>query len=191
MDARHERARRIQRRLESFYELEAGPDVTEYVRDAEAGERETLFVRENEGALELALLLPVNDASARLDHHAQLVEGVSHFVYVAERARVELPATELELELQAEVDKFVVLAFEGTRLDAARARQASRALYGNVRHLHAEETERGHRYRLAATLAARVAGRLRTRSPGAQALAFLRRFYRVGQAEKIRLATAW
>ncbi|MCH7929016.1 MAG: ATP-binding protein [Proteobacteria bacterium] len=35
------------------------------------------------------------------------VEGVSHFVLVAERARRELPVTQLELELQAEIDKFL------------------------------------------------------------------------------------
>ena len=52
----------------------------------------------------------------------QLIEGVSHFVYVADRARRKLPATQLELELQAEIDKYVLLVLQRERFDTLVAR---------------------------------------------------------------------
>jgi hypothetical protein len=188
--ARRQRARAIQQRLEAFYELEAGPDVTEFVRDANAGERETLIVREETDAVELALVLPEWAEGATLDDQAQIVEGVSHFVFVAERARVELPATALELELQAEIDKFVFFAFDGGTFLTKHGRTAAERLFGNVRHLHPEESEHGVRYRLAARLAERLIGRLVARARASDVRRLLQRFYRAGQADKIRFATA-
>jgi hypothetical protein len=185
-----ERAREVQLRLESFYALEAGPDVAEFVRVAGAGERETLLVRQDGDDVEVGLVLPAPRNDTSLDEGAQLIEGVSHFVYVAERARTELGVTELELELQAEVDKFVVLAFEGGVLAFSRAHGVRRALFEGAEHLHAEGTERGQRYRLASRLADRVAARLVERSRGVEAQRFLRQFYRAGQTDKLRLAAA-
>jgi hypothetical protein len=189
--------REVQAALEALYALERAPDVVDFVRDGRAGTRETLVVRQSEGELEIALVLPpFGDAHELAAHHEpsdawqQLVEGVSHFVYVAERARTELPATKLELELQAEVDKFVLLAFASEPLELERRLALHGHLYERVRFLHAEETEDGARYRLANRLAARFVARLATRQDSKDTLAELRRFYRAGQAEKIRLARA-
>jgi hypothetical protein len=185
-------ARSVQRSLERFYWLEQGPDVTEFVRTAEGPLRESLLVRAADDAVELALYLPGDDTDqdGLHDAHVQLIEGVSHFVYVAERARVDLPTTALELELQAEVDKFVVLAFDEGELDHSRAWAVHRTLYENVAFLHSEDSEPGQRYRLANELAARMANRLAASSPRSGQRAFLQRFYRSGQADKIRLARA-
>lgn len=180
-------ARAVQRRIEAFYGLERGPDVGDFVRAGADGERETLFVRETDDALELELVLPRKTGAASLDHDAQVIEGVSHFVFVAERARVELPTTELELELQAEIDKFVVLAAD-SEFTLARAPELHAVLYDDVYHLHSHASDRGHRYRLATALARRVTARVTSSSPR-EARRFLQRFYRSGQAEKIRLAT--
>jgi hypothetical protein len=185
-----ERARRVQRTLERFYELERGPDVADFVRPASGpSSRETLLVRHTEDGIELALILPMRgDDTHASDTHLQVIEGVSHFVYVAERARVDLPATALELELQAEVDKFVLLAFEGETLVPGRALAVRHRLFEEVEYLDAADSEPGHRYRLANSLAARIATRVAGRR--ARALRFLRQFYRSGQTEKIRLAHA-
>jgi hypothetical protein len=185
-----ERARRVQRTLEHFYELERGPDVADFVRTAdEPSSRETLLVRHTGEGVELALILPgAADAAQGIDAHLQVIEGVSHFVYVAERARVDLPATALELELQAEVDKFVLLAFDGDTLVASRARAVRDRLFEDVAYLDEADSERGRRYRMANALAARVATRIAEGRSAARR--FLRRFYRSGQTEKIRLAHA-
>ncbi len=189
--------RRLQRRLERFYHLEETPDVRGFVRESEdVHEREALLLRESEGSLEMALVVP---AGAANDHDGwlQMAEGVSHFVYVANRARQELPSTQLELELQAEVDKFVLLVLEQVPYDRNEAGLGRLVEFGlvhsrlfeRVSYLHDAGTELGDRYRTANDLAARFVRRLMTHRDDATHAA-LRRFYRAGQAEKIRLAAA-
>ena len=180
---------RLQRRLERFYHLEETPDVRGFVRESlEEGEREALLLRESEGELEVALIVPGTAANEN-DDWLQLAEGVSHFVYVTNRARQELPSTQLELELQAEVDKFVLLVLEQLPFDRGDAIEVHSRLYERVRFLHAAGTELGDRYRTANHLAARFVRRLLGCGPAVTHTA-LRRFYRAGQAEKIRLVAA-
>lgn len=180
---------RLQRRLERFYHLEETPDVRGFVRESAGdAEREALLLRESEGELEMALVVPSTVANEN-DDWLQLAEGVSHFVYVANRARQELPSTQLELELQAEVDKFVLLVLEHLPFDHADAFEVHSRLYERVRFLHAAGTELGDRYRTANDLAARFVRRLMSCGPAATHTT-LRRFYRAGQAEKIRLVAA-
>ncbi len=136
----------------------------------------------------MALVVPTHAANES-DDWLQLAEGVSHFVYVANRARQELPATQLELELQAEVDKFVLLVLEHTPYDRSEAFEVHSRLYERVRFLHAPGTELGDRYRTANDLAARYVRRLLRHGQHTTHSA-LRRFYRAGQAEKIRLVAA-
>lgn len=187
--------RSLQRRLENFYGLEQAPDIGDFIRQAPRGARETVLIRERDGDVELAVMMPdeawqamAHPTTAFLDAVLQAIEGVSHFLYLAERARTELPTTQLELELQAEVDKFVVLALDGDALDAAHARSLHNALYTRTHYLHDEATEAGTRYRLANNLAARLSARLVERNDFDVARHLLRRFYRSGQSEKIRLA---
>jgi hypothetical protein len=188
--------REVQSALEALYALERAPDVVDFVRDGGADTRETLVVRQNHGEIEVALVLPpFGDGHGHAPHAPsdawlQLVEGVSHFVYVAERARTELPATRLELELQAEVDKFVLLAFANQPLAPELSRQLHDRLYERVHYLHAEGSEDGARYRLANNLAARFVLRLVSKNEPKEMIPTLRRFYRAGQAEKIHLARA-
>jgi hypothetical protein len=165
------------------------------VRGVDDESREALLVREDEEGVELALLLPRRLLGQRepqidADSLMQALEGVSHFVYLAERVRVGLPTTRLELELQAEVDKFVLLAVEGRALDHETRDTVAERLFERVRFLHAAETEAGERYRLANTLAARYMRRLDPLRSARDLREQLRRFYRAGQAEKIRLARA-
>lgn len=174
----------IQARLASLYGLDDLPPVDDYVRVVDADGREQLVLREGGEHVEIAVLLPTaalddERADVGLDVLCQVVEGVSHFVVLAERIRTELPTTELELELQAEVDKFVLLSSDG-------ATELHERLYERVRYLHGEDTEQGRRYRTANHLAARFCARLDARRERHR----LRRFFRAGQEEKIRMALA-
>jgi hypothetical protein len=188
------RLRRVQERLERLYGLEHGPDVSEFVRIANDGSREQLLIRELGTELELALVLPPNiesaSSTAPSDLWLQVLEGVSHFVYIVERARTGLPATQLELELQAEVDKFVLLAIARRSFDTRAADILHTLLYERVAYLHDEGTEAGERYRLANSLAARFVRRIVDLNERELRLRMLRRFYRSGQTEKIALARA-
>lgn len=183
--------RQLQQRLEALYGLEAGPHVCGFVRLDPSCAHETVLARVGEdAALELLLLLPESidaDAPPTSDEHLQLIEGTSHFVHLSERARTELPTTELELELQAEVDKFALLRARHLGADLS---ELHRWLFEQVTFLHPEESTRGARYRLANDLAARLWARLVERGDEAFTRQLLYRFYRLGQAEKLSLIAA-
>src|SRR5689334_20055467 len=83
--------------------------------------REQLLLRAEPDGLRVGLFvegatiarLEASDPRRRLDDgnladFLLALEGVSHFVYVAHRMQAERPVSAVELELQAEVDKFVV-----------------------------------------------------------------------------------
>ena len=188
---RQRELQRIQRELEQFYGLERAPNVTRFVRDGDSGSREVVLLRESRGALEIALVLPpeskqIAAGGALNDIWLQAAEGVSHFIYLVERARVSLPVTQLELELQAEVDKFVLSL--GFASDSAR--DLIERLFDSPHFLDPEDSEAGARYRLAHQLAARFVSRVVVANDRGRARERLRSFYRAGQAEKIRLASA-
>jgi hypothetical protein len=147
-----------------------------------------------DGTLEIQIIAPALHQAPELDTICQLIEGVSHFVYVAERARRELPTTALELELQAEVDKYLLLVWNKRHFDPAFSRVVHARLFEGVRFCHPAGTEQGDRYRLANDLAARFVRRLDTSYASKGRFSELReallRFYRMGQAEKIQTASA-
>ncbi|MCA9640803.1 MAG: hypothetical protein H6718_09410 [Polyangiaceae bacterium] len=177
---------RVAQALREYYRMDHALDIRDFVREGEPGSRETLVLRQRAEDLELCLVLPPQEATETddADHFMQVVEGVSHFLLVVERARVDRPTTQLELELQAEVDKFVILS----QASDAHARKLHTRLYEQVRFIHAEGSEAGARYRLANSLAARFVHRHLGHAPHARRQSF-RHFYRVGQSEKIRLAS--
>lgn len=87
------------------------------------GAREEVFVLEEEGQLSVALYLDEGARQAAADAMAGgtvtlnprgfadfcvALEGISHLLLVSHRAGRDLPVTQLEMELQAEVDKYVV-----------------------------------------------------------------------------------
>jgi hypothetical protein len=186
----------VQGALERVYHLDRVADVTDFVDDAAADEREALLLREtDDGTLEVRLRLPaIEGDGADLDALCQVIEGVSHFVYVAERARVNREATQLELELQAEVDKWVVLASALRAFDVARSAALRARLYEHVAFAHDGTTELGERYRVANDAAHRFVRRLERdyvgRARYGEMRAELRRFFHVGQEEKLRLGRA-
>ena len=177
---------------------------------AEPRAGEELLVREGEGEVELGLFLDdaVLGAAADAAPHAArgrlfsrrrargmacAAEGVSHFVYLATRAAAGRPVSLLELEVQAEVDKFalwVVQLWRRGRRGLVRLSAAlRRRLYERVRyaeHLGVEELER---YRTANALAAGYARWLEGRYVGPAdhdgLVRELRATYRRGGGEKL------
>ncbi|MEM1034476.1 MAG: hypothetical protein AAGN82_29330 [Myxococcota bacterium] len=194
----------MQRRLMRLYGLPHDlPDVTPFVRPC--GDRERVLVRQHDDELELSVELPrrvLDGEVSGVDDFCQVVEGVSHFVLIVERARRRLATSQLELELQAELDKFLLLA--GLDLAPATRRRfvwSHRRVFGDAVFRHPEGTERGDRYRLAHRLAARWCWRLgRThlappaaarRSPArGVSVGALRAFYHAGPSAKVAHAEA-
>lgn len=214
MTAAGEELQRIQRLLERLYEVEAGADVTEFVLTDEGFVRtiegsayrpapEKLLVQELDNELNVSLFLApeILDRLAGAPPHETLrdenlidfwtvLEGVSHFVYLGHNAGFERPITRLEMEVQAEVDKFVAAAVLVARQQSGRVPGSGlyRALFGNPRldaRLSAEEYQR---YRTASHYAGRYCRRLveRLRNPADGALhRELRRFYRLPRGRKL------
>jgi hypothetical protein len=190
-------ASRVQAALERMYGLERVADVVDFVADfvaqGESFEREALLLREaQDGTLEVSLHLPILEEEAELDTLCQIIEGVSHFVYVVERARTLRGTTQLELELQAEVDKWVVLGASMCPFDAGRSAALRTQLYERVVFEH--DGELGERYRVANDTANRFVRRLEREYVGparyGELRVELRRFFQVGQEEKLRLGRA-
>ena len=179
-------ASRVQTSIERFYDLERVADVAPFVTRASG--REKLLVREaDDGAVEMTLELPAHRGD--LDGYCQIIEGVSHFVYVATRAAQDRATTALELEMQAEVDKWVVLAGELESLDVARSAALRARLFENVSYVDGEHTER---YRVANRTALRFLRRLERTHVAERRFDALRRelhaFFRSGQEDKLRRA---
>ena len=186
-------ASRIQRGLENLYRLDRAANVDDFVHHAGDGEREGLLVRETSDGLELRLHLPrLREGGEDLDPICQIIEGVSHFVYLADRASRDRETTQLELELQAEVDKYVVLAASLDSFDERTSRRLRERLYERVSFIHPPDTIEGERYRVANERARRFTARLErefvARARYSELRDELRRFFHMSQGDKLRAA---
>lgn len=160
--------------------------------------REQLLVRQDGEAVELALYLH-DDVLETLRRHdprvrlgtgnlaelALLAEGVSHFVCLSWHGHHDRPVSALELELQAEIDVFLL----ATELAGpGRGEAIVRALFERVRFSPDLDAEERSRYRTAHRLAARFCLDLlrrhgdRLQQPDVRRR--LRRFYRLDRAGK-------
>jgi hypothetical protein len=206
---------RVQRGLEALYRVDTGVAVDDFVIDQAARDvlaparkpREQLLVCEGEGEMSLALFvdpealanLARHDPSHRLGAHnfgdfLLAIEGVSHFIYAIWCARAERPVTQLELELQAEVDKYVTCLLVTEPAQRVSADLRVRLFADAAYEPDLDDDERA-RYRAANDNAQRYAAWLETeyvaprRIP--EMLGELRRFYREGLAGKLaRIARA-
>jgi len=188
-------AQKLQRALERLYRVEPLEDVGVYVQPARNG-REELVVREEDGGLAIALHLPelIGGAGFDLDGFCQLIEGVSHFVLLADRAREGRSVSALELEVQAEVDKFAVLFAAAPAPTFAHGAALARQLFEQVAFSHDPGTELGERYRDANALAKRWVERVGLRfAEPLDVLGLrgsLRAFFRAPLDGKVHLARA-
>jgi len=163
---------------------------------------EALLVKEEPDALNLSLylepqLLARLDAACPmqalgetvLDDFWSVLEGVSHFTYLTFKAQHTQGVRGVELELQAEVDKFVVTALlaEEQRRPAERPRLHQRLFEESCVDPSLEGAMRT-RYLDAGREAARYCLGLLRRYSGADAPALrreLRRFYRLDHRSKL------
>src|SRR4029453_15457960 len=110
--------------------------------------------------------LALRDPFAALTQHnladyLTVAEGVSHFVYLAWNAGFDKPVTLLELELQAEVDKYVLGAWLLKERGEGRfPRELHRALFERARIDPQSAAGRLDLYHMASTYAARFCQRV-------------------------------
>jgi hypothetical protein len=198
----------VQRRLEGLYALERNSPVGEFlIPEGEAGRypgdgSRTLVSQDGESvSLGVVLEPSVREALRRRDPRAcldrenlgpfcTLAEEVSHFLYLLYCARAARSVTELELELQGELDKYLSSVFLLTlQNEGAVSSRLRELLFRNYRLLDGMPAERAERYRAANELAWRYSGHLEACYLRGRHFSELvreaRRFYRLGQREKL------
>jgi hypothetical protein len=210
----------LQSLLERLYDVEPGYDVHDFLvtdrralhgltpdNDRRAPEEELLLAETVDGAgvslyidPEVLSRLEESDPMGALNEQniadfCTALEGVSHFIYSAWRLGGDVPVSLLELETQAEVDKYAATVF----LVADQQRGGYPAhvhpwLFDRVNFDEDLEPEQYERYRTANRCAANFCRRLERRfvgRSGARVEAMvreLRKFYRLGNTAKLRYA---
>lgn len=207
--------RPLQRLLETIYDAPCGHDVQDFLvtsrdqlpreRRAEAADEELVLVQKRRSHY---LALYIDEALLqRLREHDPLrtldsrnigdfwtaLEGVSHFSYLMWNAGHDRGISQLELEMQAEVDKYIAAYW---LLKAQHPQHMPRELhpllFEHTRINPELAPARQHLYAVASRYAARFCGRLQSsllsNRPALRggAIAALRRFYRMGATRKLR-----
>ena len=124
----------------------------------------------------------------QLDDFCKVVEGLSHFTYVVWRAQKDQQMTLLELELQAEVDKYVsTMQLALQQRDNDLLHGLHDRIFDNFEFREGLDDEQLERYRAASEYAGRFCRRIRRRllRSGDGVLRELRRFYRMPMNDKI------
>lgn len=205
----------LQNLLASIYDIALPHDVAEYLltdrsrlpralQDNEADEQvlvseegDTLWVSVYLEPSVLDRLAAANPFDAlhggNIADYWTALEGVSHFLYLAWNAEYERPVTLLELELQAEIDKYVTSVWLLREQNPHRFPiELHHLLFERARVDPSLAGDRTPLYRCANDYAARFCRRLaRTlgshgASAHASAMSELRRFYRLDRARKFR-----
>jgi hypothetical protein len=202
--------RALQGGIESMYRVETDLDVCDFLvggeeRDAlkvERAPKEQLLIRTDDEGLRLGLFvdertlenLAMRDPRRRLDagnlqDFLYAVEGVSHFVYLVHRAQQERPVSAVELELQAEVDKYLVALLVTWNQAGEPPADLRERLFSNIRFAGDLSREERERYELANSAANGYAASLEERFVRTHAvddmLGEVRQFYRKGLAQKL------
>lgn len=205
----------IQTQLESIYDVKVGESAQDYLigkqellelwpeGELHAVPKELFLVNPTpqEDTLEIALFLDSslkdnlvrNNPLEKLDYgnisdFCTLIEGVSHFVYYLHKSFMQHNITQLEMELQAEIDKFILLSLFLLNRDG-RYEDILDLLFENY-FLH-DELDAGQveRYETASSLARKYCHQL-SQNLKTQNLTSLfeeiREFYLLSQEEKIR-----
>ena len=214
--------RGLQSLLGRLYDVDLNYDVYDFLvtdrralpgvesaNDARASEEELLLAETPDGAgvalyLDPALLLRLEGADPvgaltenNLADYCTALEGVSHFVYSTWRLDRDLPVSLLELESQAEVDKYAVTVFLlADQQGGDYPSQVHARLFDRVSFDARLQPDQYRRYRTAHRCAAHYCRRLEHRfvSRGQARIEALvrdlRKFYRLGTAAKLSHALA-
>lgn len=204
----------LQRQLEHTYDISIPQTVDDYVISSRAligallpehqlSSREELLLVQGPDSLDIGLFLDqeVLDAlygddpsdalhDGNLENFCVALEGVSHFVCVLWKSAHARSVTLLELELQAEVDKYFTAALLLTRQCGRLPEGLVERLFGDPTYLSSLTPRARERYELANRYAAKLCVKLEKRylrgnAPQA-AVQALRRFYRLSSADKLR-----
>ena len=203
----------LQAQLADFYRVDAVHDVTDFLitdpllAKLLAGDAlipdtdESVLVQQDEEGILLSVFLdrellerldegdPLKALTAdQLDDLCTVLEGISHFNYLTWNASNDRNVSLLELEIQAEIDKFISALFIALHQDEDElVTNMHRHLFDQVSFRPSMTAEQRDRYATANDYAARFCHRLHARLSAQDqgAMRELRRFYRLTERQKI------
>jgi hypothetical protein len=194
----------IQEHLQAIYRIADAPDVRSFLVSGEEVARvlgpdrrpaeEWVLVREVEDGVDIGVYIdashledlataatPAQALDESFRAFCAATEGVSHFLLLVDRARRAEPVTMLELEAQAEVDKYV-----SARLHCpTRAREWRARLFKDASLALGLSTEERERYREAGRMAAGFCETLDELPTVDALLAEVRSFWREPAAKRL------
>jgi len=205
----------FQRQLQSIYKVDIPHVVSDFITtDRQAVSRltngdkdhlrEKLLVRQAGEDIDLSLYLHTDVIKTMIEQTVEdrlapeyfenlclVIEGISHFLYLTWRALQLHNVSLLELELQAEVDKYIlILSFMKKLNKPGLVNRLRRILFENIRFDDALDDTELSRYREANYYAARYCRLLESRYlqdfGSTRMVSELRLFYRLGQNAKLR-----
>ncbi len=199
----------LQRQLEEAYRIESTHRAASFLVDSDTAQllghtvraKEELLLAEGKDGVEMALYVEprlLESVSALGFHRAvehdldglcQVAEGVSHFLYFTRAAEAHRAVSLLELEAQAEVDKFVLCLLPKWGGDVVQwAKTLMERLFANIKFVsHLSMSERWRYFeanRLARNYCQRLM-RLVQRFDLAAVLREVRHSYRMGAEAKL------
>lgn len=205
---------RLQQRLEHIYEVQTGLNVADFLVTDGAFVRhmdekhdlraspEKLLLRQSASELDVSLYIkqdiidlltddnPMHDLHrGNINAYLIALEGVSHFIYLAWNAHYDREVSLFELELQAEVDKYIfTMILLANQQDDDLPRGLINRLF--LQHSYASDMggEEQHRYERANYYAYHYCRSLQHNCIDNQRMSFfndLRRFYRLTSHHKL------
>ena len=210
---------KTQKLIEEIYGVDSGCNVVDYLIDTEnyfkvigntedqslSKRAESLVIYENDDS-DITLGLYIDEsvlvrlASSKkkgltwenISDYCLMVEGISHFIHFIWRVNNQIPTTLLELEMQAEVDKFVICYLQLKGKNSFDTSYKLRNILFNQFHYYdnMKENDKG-RYQQANDLGHSYCAFLEEKyiknGKLQEMVEHLRRFYRLWQSDKIKL----
>lgn len=195
----------IQQQLENLYQIERGERVEGFLKKIgpQLG-REALLIKYSSNKLELGLYISPEVLKklrrrnpfewigpGNLEPFLIAVEGVSHFVYFLKRVHENHAVTQLEMEIQAEIDKYLLVCLLYLFHNREIPSFLFSTLFDQVRWEPSLNQEESHRYIEANKFAARFCADLDQNfirhGRWQQAIEQSRHFYHLHHWDKLRL----
>ena len=204
----------LQKRLQSIYEIETEYAVADflvsderiknYLSNAPNRIRETVFVSESDEYLDISVYLHADVVehlqlenpeerlhSGNVEDFCLATEGISHFLKLIWHGEYDRSVSLLELELQAEIDKFILMyLFYSEQLNVVKTEELRHLLFDAVNFHPGLDSQEQKRYQNANYYAGKYCQALEKiyihRDDARHMLKELRRFYRLPLSEKLQ-----
>ena len=183
---------RLQLDLEEIYRIGGYPSVDQFLISApevskllpeESAPRPQVLLKEEEGSVRLAVHIELEALQALADEVMELsdfcgvAEEVSHYLYLSWRALNDRPASLLDLEVQGEIDKFLL-----ARRYIADSQDLFERMFERVVYDERLDEEGRERYRLANLFGGKFCRALKQED---EPLERLRVFYRLASPARL------